>query len=101
MVMVPRLRFRPLRLLALCLPWLALMACAPQDTRDGAGEAPAEVVACRDPRPEVCIQLHDPVCGCTTADCAGGRHTTYSNHCLACRDPEVAAYRAGPCEGDA
>ncbi len=47
------------------------------------------VTYCQDPRPEVCAQFYEPVCG------SDGR--TYSNGCVACSHPEVIYYTLGDC----
>lgn len=49
-----------------------------------------ERIYCEEPRPEICIQVYEPVCG------SNGR--TYSNWCMACRDPSVEWYTKGTCE---
>jgi hypothetical protein len=53
-----------------------------------------EMVACTEPRPQVCSQDYQPVC----AVMQDGSFKTYSNGCSACSDPEVNSYREGACE---
>ena len=53
-----------------------------------------EVVACTEPRPEVCTQDYRPVC----AVMQDGSVKTFSNGCSACSDPAVNGYREGACE---
>jgi hypothetical protein len=53
-----------------------------------------EMVACTEPRPEVCTQDYQPVC----AVLRDGSFRTYSNGCSACSDPEVTGHREGACE---
>ena len=53
-----------------------------------------EMVACTEPRPEVCTQDYQPVC----AVLRDGSLRTYSNGCSACSDPAVTGYREGACE---
>jgi len=96
---------------ATCCLWiaLALLACGPLacagDERDatepstrGPGlhtEAPtAGSTPCTEPRPEMCTQHYDPVCG----ERSDGSRGTYSNACVACAEPRVASHRPGACE---
>lgn len=53
-----------------------------------------ELIACPDPRPQVCTREYRPVC----AQLQGGSLKTYSNGCSACTDPEVTGYHDGACE---
>ena len=53
-----------------------------------------EIVACAEPRPQVCTQDHRPVC----AELQDGSFKTFSNGCSACSDPAVTGYRNGVCE---
>ena len=53
-----------------------------------------EVVACKEPRPQVCTQDYRPVC----ALLQDGSFKTFSNGCNACSDPAVTGYREGACE---
>src|SRR5210317_1480395 len=53
-----------------------------------------EMVACTEPRPQVCSQDYRPVCAVTQ----NGSFKTYANGCSACSDPEVNSYRDGACE---
>lgn len=74
----------------------------PRDSR--APSEAGEVAACPEPRPEVCIQIYDPVCAqrdngvrCVTTPCDSTDPREYPNGCEACRDPLVVSYVAGPC----
>jgi hypothetical protein len=53
-----------------------------------------EMVACTEPRPQVCTQDYRPVC----ALLQDGGLKTYSNGCSACSDPAVTGYREGVCD---
>ncbi|RKZ57440.1 MAG: hypothetical protein DRQ44_15775 [Gammaproteobacteria bacterium] len=61
---------------------------------------------CENPRPEVCNQLYQPVCGdrdtgarCIMAPCPQARKkVTYSNSCTACADKKVYGYWDGACK---
>jgi hypothetical protein len=53
-----------------------------------------EMVACPEPRPQVCTQDYRPVC----AKLQDGSSKTYSNGCTACTDSAVTAYSEGACE---
>jgi len=52
------------------------------------------MTACQEPRPQVCTQHYDPVCGRQGSDV----YQTYANACTACSHAEVREYRAGACE---
>jgi hypothetical protein len=53
-----------------------------------------EIIACTEPRPQVCTQDYRPVC----AELQDGSFKTFSNGCSACSDPAVNGYREGACE---
>jgi hypothetical protein len=53
----------------------------------------SERQVCSDPRPEMCTQQYDPVCG----QLSGGDSKTYSNWCTACSDKAVESYVPGEC----
>jgi hypothetical protein len=53
-----------------------------------------EMIACTDPRPQVCTQDYRPVC----AVLQDGSFQTFSNGCSACSDPTVTGYREGACK---
>ncbi|PWQ95202.1 hypothetical protein [Leucothrix arctica] len=70
--------------------------------------APIKVMACSDPRPEICTQQYDPVCGTRHVPrpcgkgmiCAAVMTTakkTYSNSCSACSNDDVQSYTKGAC----
>jgi alkaline phosphatase D len=52
------------------------------------------LIACPEPRPEVCTQEYRPVC----AKLPDGSVKTYSNGCSACTDPAVTGFRQVACE---
>ena len=56
---------------------------------------PAENL-CTEPRPEMCMELYQPVCGFTK----DGASHTYPNSCHACAKPEVVRYTPGECKKD-
>jgi len=73
------------------------------DTSRAPSEA-GEVAGCPEPRPEVCIQIYDPVCAqrdngvrCVTTPCDSTDPREYPNGCEACRDPLVVSYVPGRC----
>jgi hypothetical protein len=53
-----------------------------------------KMVACTEPRSQVCTQDYRPVC----AILLDGSLKTYSNGCNACSDTAVTGYREGACE---
>ena len=48
---------------------------------------------CPEPRPEMCTQQYDPVCG----HLKEGGSRNYSNWCTACSDISVESYSPGEC----
>lgn len=54
---------------------------------------PATSVECRDPRPQICPQIYQPVC----AKKRDGKSQTFGNGCTACANAEVVAHQPGPC----
>jgi len=59
----------------------------------GSDQALPPLVACVDPRPEVCTLEYAPVC----AELTAGGHREYASGCTACSDSAVGGYRNGPC----
>ena len=66
--------------------------------------AKQEPVACKDPRPQVCTAMYEPVCAtrdtgirCITAPCPSEEKKTMGNACSACSDPKVYSYVKGEC----
>ena len=48
---------------------------------------------CTEPRPQMCPQIYNPVCGVT----ADGTKKTYGNGCTACADKSVTGHTPGAC----
>ena len=95
-----------------CLPFLLLLAaCSQAPVAAGPATAPQdppanrhEPVMCKEPRPEMCTALYDPVCAtrdtgirCITAPCPSTEQKTMGNSCSACNDPKVMSYVPGEC----
>lgn len=65
-------------------------------------------VQCNTPRPEICYELHQPVCAtrdnglrCVTTPCFSTEEATYANDCKACADPAVQGFvSGGACQGN-
>ena len=53
-----------------------------------------DIIACTEPRPQVCTQDYRPVC----AELQDGSFKSFSTGCSACSDPAVTGYRGGACE---
>ncbi len=61
---------------------------------------------CREPRPEICYEVFQPVCAtlndpairCLIAPCPSNLRATYANDCKACADPQVQGFVAGQCQ---
>jgi len=58
-----------------------------------------DVVACTEPRPEVCTMDYTPVCG-LKRESGLDLWITFSNACSACTDETVAGYRNDICSSD-
>jgi len=73
----------------LCVP-LLLSACFSQEAAQ-----PTTPVSnqCRDPRPQMCMEIYQPVC----AVAKDGSRRTYANSCHACADATVIHYDPGQC----
>ena len=54
----------------------------------------SNLVACEDPRPQICTAIYDPVCALT----ADNSYKTYASACSACGDANVSGHRPGACE---
>lgn len=67
---------------------LIALGCAAEDIEIAEG-AEEQFVLCTDPRPEICAQVNDPVCG------SDGQ--SYMNACAACSDADVAYFTEGAC----
>jgi hypothetical protein len=63
------------------------------DDIDDSGDSTTPFVICESPRPEMCTQQYDPVCGRRSDD----SRKTYSNACHACADIDVHGYETGAC----
>lgn len=79
---------------------ILLMGCA--TTQEG--PPPLPMTECATPRPQMCAQVYEPVCGavltgvqCITTPCPATQYQTFSNACNACADARTAAYVAGAC----
>jgi len=99
-----------------CAAALALSACSSSPTpvagapdRSEGGTPPADapkMVACTDPRPQVCTMEYAPVCAtrdtgvrCITTPCPSTEQRTYSTGCNACSDDKVSGWVQGACPG--
>ena len=79
----------------LILVFLAMSGCAatePIKSNETKPNYPKRQI-CREPRPEMCTQQYDPVCG----QFSQGGSKTYSNWCSACSDKAVESYVPGEC----
>ena len=56
---------------------------------------PDEAELCRDPRPQICTAIYDPVCAYRPGQKLSP--STYASDCSACADPEVIGYVRGAC----
>ena len=95
------------------LPLIALLAACSQAPVASQPPPPAsdppvttknEPVMCKEPRPEVCTMIYQPVCAtrdtgvrCIRAPCPSEEKVTKSSSCNACSDPKVISYVQGEC----
>lgn len=82
-----------LRLLTITLIGLAGAGCASSPGQPSNEASSTPLILCKEPRPEMCTQQYDPVCG---------KHgewgfKTYGNACTACSKAAVVGYRPGVC----
>ncbi len=85
---------------------LFVVSCQSGSKQDGdsRGNPFQQYTECKDPRPEVCTQQHEPVCAkrdtgirCVTTPCPSEENITITNACTACSDPNVYGYVPGEC----
>jgi len=82
------------RLLAITLIGLAGAGCTSSPGQTDGNVSGAPLIMCKDPRPEICTQHYDPVCG----SLVNGEFRTYGNACTACANTAVTGYRPGACK---
>lgn len=78
--------------LALLVGGAAAPAAAQQQPPAQPPPAPGQVT-CTNPRPQICPQVYQPVCGTKRDD----KRQTYGNACSACADSNVVSHIPGPC----
>ncbi len=76
--------------------WLTVLAagCAGEPPRGTAETQSQNLVACTEPRPQMCTMASNPVCA-RLAVGDGVSWRTYPNACSACGEPRVTVYRPG------
>lgn len=64
-------------------------------------------IECTEPRPEMCTQIYQPVCGtvdtgirCVTTPCPSSTIKTFGNACTACSNTKVSHYQPGECQNE-
>jgi len=67
---------------------ICLSACT-----SNTGEDQINMTKCKNPRPQICTMIYDPVCGVSNS----GVQKTYASACTACSDENVLAYEKGEC----
>ena len=70
------------------------IACAQAISVEAPVSSQTVLVACEEPRPQVCTMQYDPVCGLAS----NNQYKTYSNACAACSDAGVSGHSPGACE---
>ena len=69
-------------------------ACAQSSAVEETISSRPVLVACEEPRPQLCTMQFDPVCGLT----GHNQYKTYSNACSACSDASVPGHSPGACK---
>ena len=74
---------------------LGLSACAGDSAFQAIVMEPVmlSMMDCKEPRPQTCIMIYDPVCGATK----NGLRKTYASDCSACADENVTEFEKGVC----
>ena len=80
--------------MTILLVGFAAAGCAQSPPAGKAVSAQPDLVACEDPRPQMCTAIYDPVCALT----ADGSYKTYASACTACGDANVSGHRPAACE---
>ncbi len=82
------------RLIVVLLSANTAVACAQASSVEAPVASQTVLVACEEPRPQVCTMQYDPVCGLAS----NNQYKTYSNACAACSDAGVSGHSPGACE---
>ncbi len=82
------------RMMIVLLTANTAIACAQAISVEAPVSSQTVLVACEEPRPQVCTMQFDPVCGLTDSN----QYKTYSNACSACSDASVSGHSPGACE---
>jgi hypothetical protein len=88
---------RALRMVLLALPCIIGCTAPPGAAQEPPPQPKLTVPAdklCSEPRPEMCMELYQPVCGFTKDSTS----KTYSNSCHACANHDVVRYTPGECK---
>jgi hypothetical protein len=88
---------RALRMAVLALPCIIGCTAQPGVAQEPPPQPKLTVPAdkfCSEPRPEMCMELYQPVCGFTK----DGTSKTYGNSCHACANHEVVRFTPGECK---
>lgn len=73
---------------------LLSVACTSNGEKNDIHEPGAlDLILCEEPRPQICTQEYDPVCGMLK----DGGVKTGSTGCTSCSDHEVVGYKMGAC----
>ena len=83
------------KMVLLIFVFIAISGCAATEpeTSNVMKQSNPKIQICPEPRPEMCTQQYDPVCG----QFSRGGNQTYSNWCSACSDKAVESYVPGEC----
>jgi hypothetical protein len=85
--------FRTFAIAAVPAGFLAFSSCAQDAPPQPPPPAMPTTNMCREPRPQMCMEIYQPVCGIRKD------HTrkTFPNSCHACADPDVVHFIPGAC----
>ncbi len=83
------------KIISLFLMSLLISACAAYSEKS-ADPSTSELIACEEPRPQICTREYNPVC----ATYKDGSKKTGSTGCTSCSDPDVIGYKMAACKAD-
>ncbi len=80
------------KVVLLILTSVLVSACVVSNEKNTGSSIP-DLIACKDPRPQICTSEYNPVCAMRK----DGSKKTEATGCTACSDPDVVGYVMGVC----